>query len=186
PARLAAVALLLAVCGPAVLAHPGSGIVVDRQGNVYCIHQAANAILKITPDGKVSTWAQGVVGEGDKRQVRFANPHHLCTDGKGNLFTCGDGGSTGVWRIDAAGKLTRHYPPEDWFQQILVGSGGDPFAVDGDGVVYCPNERQFKYCQVLAVSPEGRIRPFAGGDWGLADGDREAARLQNLHYGAMT
>src|SRR5262249_37257307 len=144
------------------------------------------AVLKITPDSKVSTWAQGVVGEGDKRQVRFANPHRLCADGKGNLYTCGDGGSTGVWKIDPAGKLTRHYPPEDWFQQILVGAGGDPSGGAGQGVVCGGNGRQFKSCQLLAVSPEGRTRPFAGGDWGFADGEKETARLQNLHYGAMT
>jgi sugar lactone lactonase YvrE len=166
-------------------AHPASGIAVDKQGTVYCVDQMQDRLLKITPDGTVTTLVRGVEGEGNKRQVRFVNPHHLIQDAAGNLFTCGDGGNTGVWKVKPGGEVTRYYPPENWYQQILIGSGGDPFALDAKGNLYCWNERQFKFSQILKVSPEGQVRNFAGGDWGLADGERETVKFASLHSAAL-
>src|SRR5262249_40596252 len=106
-------ALLLNLAAPfPAFAHPGTGIAVAKQGTVYCVDQMQHRLLKITPDGKISTLAGGIEGEGDKRQARFVNPHHLIQDGVGNLFTCGDGGNTGVWKIQPGGEVTRYYPPE--------------------------------------------------------------------------
>src|SRR5262245_51910536 len=183
---LVPLALLLFIVSSAPLfGHPGTGIVGDREGNVYCVHQMQNKILKITPEGKVNTFAAGVEGEGDKRKVRFANPHALTLDAKGNLYTCGDAGNTGVWKIDPTGKMTRHYPPADRYQQVLVGSGGDPFAVDAGGTIYCVNEKDREYCQILKVSPSGRVSNFAGGPAGFADGEGERARFTKLHHGTL-
>jgi DNA-binding beta-propeller fold protein YncE len=176
--------LTLASARPA-FAHPGSGIAVDKQGTVYCVDQMQDRLLKITPDGTVTTLARGVDGEGEKRQVRFVNPHHLVQDAGGNLFTCGDAGNTGIWKVQPGGEVMRYYPPENWYQQILIGSGGDPFGLDTKGNLYCWNERQFKFSQILKVSPEGRVNNFAGGDWGLADGEREEAKFASLHSAAL-
>jgi sugar lactone lactonase YvrE len=159
--------------------------VVDEQGNVYCLHQAEDKVLKITPEGKVSTFAVGVEGEGRERKVRFANLHALSLDARGNLYTCGDAGDTGVWKIDPAGKMTRHYPPQGWYQQLLIGTGGDPFTVDADGTIYCINEKGAEYCQILKVSPAGRVSQFAGGEAGFSDGEKDKARFQGLHSGAL-
>jgi DNA-binding beta-propeller fold protein YncE len=181
---LTALLLTLASSLPA-FAHPGSGIAVDKQGTVYCVDQMQDRLLRITPDGKVTTLARGIEGEGDKRQVRFVNPHHLVQDAAGNLFTCGDGGNTGVWKVQPSGEVTRYYPPDNWYQQILIGSGGDPFGLDAKGNLYCWNERQFRFSQILKVSPEGRVSSFVGGDWGLADGERETAMFGSLHSATL-
>jgi serine/threonine-protein kinase len=182
---LAGFLLVLLPCSP-LLGHPGTGIAVDKQGNVYCVDQLPSRIVKITPAGTVNTLAAGIEGEGTERIVRFENPHSLAVDERGNLYTCGDAGNTGVWKIDARGVVTRHYPPQGWYQQVLMGSGGDPFAVDAAGAMYCVNEKPSVFCQILRVSPEGRVTNFAGGEWGSVDGDRDSARLSSLHGSAMT
>jgi sugar lactone lactonase YvrE len=178
--------LLVVLPCPRLLGHPGTGIAVDKQGNVYCVDQLPSRIVKITPEGTVGTLAAGIEGEGAARTVRFENPHHLAMDERDNLYTCGDAGSTGVWKIDARGVVTRHYPPQGWYQQILIGSGGDPFAVDAAGAIYCVNEKPSDFCQILRVSPEGRVSNFTGGEWGSVDGDRDSARLSSLHDSTMT
>ncbi|HLF56299.1 MAG TPA: hypothetical protein VI942_05570 [Thermoanaerobaculia bacterium] len=50
--RITAVLLALAVSG-AAFAHPGSGIAVDRQGNVYFV-DTGEGVWKMAPDGKLT------------------------------------------------------------------------------------------------------------------------------------
>ena len=52
-----------------VLAHPGSGIVVDRQGNVF-VGDINRGLLKFTPDGKVAV----VLRECVSRRLDLADP----------------------------------------------------------------------------------------------------------------
>ena len=91
-------------------AHVGGGIAVGPDGSVYCVHTKRSQVLRISPDGEVTTLASGIIGEGDNQQVHFYFPHHLAMDEEGNLYVADDSGG-GLWRIKPNGKSSYFWPP---------------------------------------------------------------------------
>ena len=144
--RLAAAGLALLPLGAAVTsAHPGTGIVVDKQGNVFFVDGVRNRILKVDREGKLSVLAaapKDAPWVGDPAHLQ--NPHRLSIDAKGNLYTASDAGGK-VWKIAPDGQMTQIYPPTDWLGISLIGWGGDPFARDEQGNIYWVHEREGKY-----------------------------------------
>src|SRR5262245_66582881 len=70
---LASGIVLLTILGAAsfiAVAHPGSGIVVDAQGNVFFQDSAAGAIWKIDPQGKVTAHHDKLGGIGRRWMAR--------------------------------------------------------------------------------------------------------------------
>lgn len=67
--------------------YPG-GMVFDSAGNLFVADSQNNAIRKITPDAKVTTFAGGRRGtrDGVGRKARFYYPLDLTMDGAGNLY----------------------------------------------------------------------------------------------------
>jgi hypothetical protein len=51
--------------------------------------------------------------------------------------------------------------------------------------VYAVNSQQRRFTQILKVTPEGRVHVLAGGEWGFADGQGDAAKFGDLHGGSM-
>lgn len=169
-------------------AHVGGGIAVGPDGNVYCVHTKRNQVLRISPDGVVTTLASGVIGEGDNQQVHFRLPHHLAMDEEGNLYVADDSGA-GLWRIKPNGESSFFWPPRDCWQTLYVGALGDPFAIDSEHNVYTVNhsitqgpnrEPDPQHAQILKVSARMRIQVLAGGDRGYEDGVKEQAQFGNL------
>lgn len=177
-AFLFSVILWVGFAAPAVHAHPGPGLVVDRQGRVYFIDYTRNRIMKISTDGKLSVFADGSAGE------KFLVPHHLALDRDGNVYTASDRGGK-VCRISPEGNITQIYPPADWYGIDFTGFGGDPFAIDAQGNIYCLNYRQDRYCQILKITAKGLILNLAGGELGQADGQGAAAKFSYLHNSAF-
>jgi sugar lactone lactonase YvrE len=71
-----------------VLSHP-FGIAVDKSGNIYVGDVGNNKIRKITPAGKMVTFAgTGLRGaaNGAANKASFYNPYGVAADNKGNLF----------------------------------------------------------------------------------------------------
>ncbi len=163
--------LLLA---PLAWSHPGPGIVVDQQGNVYFVHGILHRIMKIDAVGKLTIFVQGEDGK------KLSAPHHLVLDRQDNLYSVGDRDGV-IWRIAPDATTTQVYPPADWYGIKFIGSGGDPFTIDSQGNIYGVNSRQERYTQILQISREGRIAVWAGGDWGLADGQGAQAKFGELH-----
>jgi sugar lactone lactonase YvrE len=66
------------------------GLALDDQGNLFVSDSNNHAIRKITPDGRVATWAgvPAVDGwvDGDRVTARFTKPAELAFDKQGNLF----------------------------------------------------------------------------------------------------
>jgi hypothetical protein len=156
--------------------HPGSGTAVDPQGRVF--FTAGPMIVMIETNGIARTIVH------DAKNEKFYQLHHIQRAPDGGLLTASDIGNA-IWRFTAEGKLNRYYPPANDDRPLRVGSGGDPFAVDQEGNVYAVNSRQRRFTQILKVSPEGRARVLAGGDWGFADGQGDAAKFGDLHGGSM-
>lgn len=72
-----------------------NGIAVDAAGNVYAVDTVNKVILKITPDGSVTTLA-GAVGvsgvvDGTGSGANFAYPSMLSVDGSGNVYLTDSG-----------------------------------------------------------------------------------------------
>jgi hypothetical protein len=143
-------------------AHPGSGIVVDSQGNVF-VADINRGLLKFTPDGKVSV-------------VMKQAGHWLAVDAAGK-FT----------RMDF--QKSEHWPR--WFKHRnppgselkLISDGGSPLVIHSDGNLYyvCDDERMNPAgLQIGRLSSDGKLALIApslkarvnelGGIKGLASG----------------
>jgi hypothetical protein len=159
-----------------LVAHPGSGILVDDRGRVF--FTVGPMIVMIETNGVARTIVH------DLKHEKFYQLHHIQRAPDGGLLTASDMGNA-IWRFTAEGKLTRFYPPPNEDRALSVGSGGDPFAVDGAGNVYAVSSKQNQFTQILKIAPEGRISVLAGGDWGFDDGEGTKAKFSDLHSGSM-
>src|SRR5687767_7064624 len=129
-ALLIALALFLALPLRAAEAHPGVGIVRDRQGNVFytdLVH-----VWRIAPDGRKSI------------AVRDVHTHELSIDSAGNLFgedsdyLGGERWRHRVWRRAPDGRVTDVIPWTDGFFREYG------FVRDRAGAMYwvsCPERR---------------------------------------------
>jgi hypothetical protein len=144
------------------LAHPSSGIVVDRRGNIF-FSDLSRGLLKIDAQGKVTTFHR----EGG---------HWLALDAKGSFA-----------KVDF--EASPHWPR--WFKRrtpagvrpALITDGGSPLVIAPDGNLYyvCNDERMIPGgLQIARLTPDGketllnpslgRIAAGLGGITGLAAG----------------
>jgi hypothetical protein len=133
-----------------VQAHPGSGIAVDDQGRVF--FAAGPIIVMIEPNGMARTIVH------DQKNERFYQLHHIQRAPDGGLVTASDMGDV-IWRFTPEGTLSRFYPPANEDRALLVGLGGDPFAVDREGNVYAVNSSQHRFTQILQGKRRSPGRP---------------------------
>jgi hypothetical protein len=98
-----------------VSAHPASGIVVDKYGNVYFIYTGVG-VVKISPDGKLSYIYTATDG------------HWMCLDEKGAFSR-------------AQPKYFKRITPDGVSPAIIFAGGGSPVVVNKDGnFYYCGGE----------------------------------------------
>src|SRR4051812_2022191 len=136
----------LALAGSAA-AHPGVGIVMDRQGNVF--YTDLTHVWKINPQGKKSI------------AVRNVHTHELCLDAAGNLYgehLWYEGEATNrwghrVWRLGPDGKLTDVIPPRQGFLRDYS------FVRDAAGSMYWM-EREPRFL-IRKRAPDGAISTLA-------------------------
>jgi sugar lactone lactonase YvrE len=147
---------------------------VNGSGQVYFVDGVRHRIMRVDANGKLTTFVQGEDGR------TLSVPHHLAIDGTGNLYSVGDRDST-VWKISTDAKLTKVYPLAGSKDQVIIGSGGDPFTRDAKGNLYGIAQVPFERAEIIKISPDGRSTVLAGGAWGHADGKGPRARFGNLH-----
>lgn len=100
-----------------------SGLVVDRQGNVYVADTGNQRIRRISPDGSVKTVAgTGDAGfaDGPEASAKFNLPSGITIDKTGNLYVA-DASNNRIRKIDSTGTVN-----------TLAGSGVEGFS-DGSG-----------------------------------------------------
>src|SRR5947209_13378687 len=145
------------------LAHPGSGIVVDAQGNVF-VSDINRGLLKFSPDGKATV-------------VLKEAGHWLAVDDEKKFA-----------RMDF--QKSEHWPR--WFKHrnapgselALISDGGSPLVIHRDGNLYfvCDDERMIPAgLQIGRLSPEGKLALVAPGLKARAD---ELGGIKGLASGA--
>jgi sugar lactone lactonase YvrE len=171
---LAAVALFFVLSSTA-WAHPATGIVVDRSGNIY--FSDLETIWKLDANGILTTFRNGVRG----RHV-----HELFIDEQDNIYGADvsynpstKGWPSSVWKMTPAGKLTylletTEHPPR-----------GMSIWRDRDGNNYFIDQNNHTKTQTLLLrrTPDGNVTTLAGSSYGHADGKGTAARFSSV--GAM-
>lgn len=121
------------------LAHPGSGIAVDAQGNVL-VADINRGLLKFTPDGKVNV-------------VLKEAGHWLAVDAD-KKFAGMDFQKSVHWP-----RWFKHRNPSG-SELTFISDGGSPLAIHRDGNLYyvCDDERMVPGgLQIGRLSPEGKL-----------------------------
>lgn len=161
-----------------------AGVATDAQGNLYVANEGYHCVLKITPQGVVTTLAgeSGSAGhvDGPAALARFAAVTSLAVDQQGNVYVA-EKYAHYIRKISAAGVVS-----------TLAGSGvpgywegvgpstrlnmPDGLAVDAQGNVLFAD--QGNDC-IRQISPAGVVSTFAGlgARGGFADGPPGVARF---------
>src|SRR6266699_2952282 len=151
-------------------AHPASGIVVDRQGQVY--FSDLETVWKIDTQGRLTVFREGVRG----RHV-----HELSIDGQDAVYGADVSYQSAksisdVWKITADGK----------FSYVLSPTADPPRGMsiwrDREGNMYLIDQNNHLKQQTLLLrrTPQGDVTTFAGSAYGLADGKETQARFGSV------
>lgn len=136
-----------------------SGIVSDRQGNLYVTDQGASCIWQITPDADVSVFAGGMSewGEldGSRATARFSNPIDIAIDANDTLYVS-EPNVGNIRRISKDGVSTLT-------QNAMLSTG---LAIDSTGNLFSANFLG----TIQKLTPTGAQSVLAGGVRGSVDG----------------
>ncbi|GAB3348649.1 hypothetical protein GCM10027566_04150 [Arachidicoccus ginsenosidivorans] len=114
-----------------------TGIVSDKAGNLYTVHESGNEVCKVKPDGTaIKTWA-----------VVSGAPYNITIDDAGNLYTANIGNST-ISKITPDGVVT-----QNWGGGI-AGSRPRCIVMDRLGNIYTANSGD---STISKITPDGRI-----------------------------
>lgn len=165
-------AAMILFLAPVTTAHPATGIVVDRQGQVF--FSDLETVWKLSRDGKLSVFRAGVSG----RHV-----HELTIDGEDNIFGADISyePATKKWVSDVW-KMT----PEGKFSYLLAPTTDPTPGVsiwqDQKGRMFSIDQNNHTKTQTLLLmrTADGKVTTFAGSAYGHADGNATAARFGSV------
>src|SRR5687767_10740439 len=153
-------------------AHPATGIVVDRAGNVY--FSDLETIWKIGTDGKLTVFRAGQRG----RHV-----HELAIDAGDNIYggdvsynPATEGWPSAIWKMRTDGKTsylleTTETPPRA--MSIWLDRAGNSYWID-------QNNHTKTQTLLLRRTPEGVVTTLAGGAYGHSDGKGSEAKFSSV------
>jgi sugar lactone lactonase YvrE len=153
-------------------AHPASGIVLDRAGNVY--FSDLETVWKIDTVGKLSIFRTGVSG----RHV-----HELAIDNQDNIYgadvsyePAAQKFISDVWKMSPDGAFRYLLEPTD---NPLRGMS---IWRDHQGNNYWIDQNNHTKTQTLLLrrTPDGKVMTLAGSSYGHADGKGTAARFSSV------
>jgi sugar lactone lactonase YvrE len=151
-------------------AHPASGIVIDRGGNVY--FSDLETIWKINTNGKLSVFRAGVRG----RHI-----HELAIDEHDNIYGGDVSYDSQKW-ISEVWKMT----PDGRFEYLLAPTDSPPPGMsiwrDHAGNNYFVDQNNHTKTQTLLLrrTPAGVVTTLAGSAYGHMDGNGTAAKFGSI------
>jgi uncharacterized protein (TIGR03437 family) len=145
-----------------------AGLTVDPAGNLYLADNSGNRVLKVAPQGMISTLAgtgtPGFSGDGGLAvSAELDGPVGLAIDAAGDLYIA-DSGNARVRKINAQGVITTvagggdKYGLIDGISATSAGLGTPvAVAVSSDGSLYISDRSGYPFGGVRKVSPQGII-----------------------------
>ena len=171
---IGSMAVIVAHCvyfSASVEAHPGWGIVRDRQGRVCFGDVEQNTIWRINTDGRVEAIATG------------RHSHSLFLAEDGTLFgehvyydAAGARWISSIWKITPDGQVSDIVPPTS---SPPKGSG---IFLDREGNIYSVwgGASESNQTLLLRRAPGGEVTTVAGGERGHVDGKGDQARFIDI------
>jgi serine/threonine protein kinase len=155
------------------------GLAVDKSANLFVADKDNFVIRKITPDGRVSTFAgqpgQPGFADGPAASARFKDPHGVALDGAGNLYVA-DTANNALRRISSAGVVSTVTLKVSFPDSVAADALGAVYVTDSAGVHRISNGRVETLPPLaLTSNPAG---PFAAAG-GLAVDARGALYLSD-------
>lgn len=157
---------------PAVSAHPATGIVVDRSGNVY--FSDLETVWKLDPSGKKTVFRAGVSG----RHV-----HELSIDHEENIYgadvsynSARKTWPSAIWKMTTDGKITYLLEPTENPPR------GMSIWLDRAGNMYFIDQNNHTKTQTLLLrrDTQGKVSTLAGSAYGHKDGNGGAANFGSV------
>lgn len=150
---------------------------IGPDGNIYAISFRGRRIVRITPEGEVTTLAYSE-GTGDKDgpagEALIGNSRSLAVTEDGTIYFV-DWENKKLKKLSPDGVITT-VAETGFLEQLIVGPDGNFLATGGSNREY-----------VMRITPDGEISPAIGlqGVAGVADGDAATAKYSNLSGLAM-
>jgi sugar lactone lactonase YvrE len=153
-------------------AHPASGIVVDRSGNIY--FSDLETVWKLDTLGHLTVF---------RAALRGRHVHELSIDEQDNIYGADvsynpstKGWISDVWKMTSEGAFVyllepTEHPPRGW--SIWRDRAGNMYLVD-------QNNHTKRETMLLRRTPDGSVMTFAGGAYGHADGKGTEARFSSV------
>ncbi len=167
--------------GAAARLHYPRSVAIDGAGHVYVADTYNHAVRRISPDGRVSTWAGAAPAAQPENPADTAvpassawrAPHHVLLDGQGRRYVSDN----------ESGRIYRSTPAGDWQVWVDRSAGlRQPRGMSWDAqghVLVADSAAQ----QIFRISPAGKVSVLAG----LAGqaGARDGAAAQALFFQPM-
>jgi sugar lactone lactonase YvrE len=139
-------------------------LALDKSGNIYVADKDNFVIRKVTPDGRVSTFA-GKPGEsgfhdGPADSALFKDPRGVAVDSSGNVYVA-DTANNAVRKISAAGDVSTIAISLSNPDGIAVDASGTVYVIDAAGVHRVSNSR-------VDMIPPLALTPNLDGPFGTA------------------
>lgn len=157
-----------------------SGMVLDRLGNIYVVDGYNHKIRKVTPEGKMTTFAGSTRGyaNGQSKNAQFNYPYGITLDEDGTFYVT-DRGNAKIRSITANGTVgyvsgsTNGLRNSDSAEKVQF-NGPRGITIGKDGALYVADSNNN---MIRKVSKElGQTITFAGtGRWGKRDDTRARA-----------
>jgi streptogramin lyase len=158
----------------------GSGVglknvVIDSSGNLFSVHTGTHRIIKIEPNGNVTSYAgTGTAGyqNGDISIATFGDPISIAIDASDTLYVAEASRKT-IRKITSSGQVST------LTFSTALNTNFCSIAVDSSGIIYALNNNPLH--SVYKITPTGPttadIALLAGSGLGYADGQGSAAKF---------
>jgi hypothetical protein len=149
-------------------------IVLDSSGNLFTVHEQTHRIIKIEPNGNVTSFAgtgSAGTGDGPAATAAFYYPIGIAIDASNTLYVSESSRRT-IRKITSSGQVSTLT-----FSSVFTPSFKN-LAVDSSGVIYALDVSLHRVYKIIPTGPTtADIALLAGSTQGYANGQGSAAQF---------